>query len=124
MYAIRSYYDTSLDNIYFSQNNLIEFVNELYEYNGVRYYFFDETVITSYSIHYTKLYDFSSINHPFDKIKVFHTDRGSEFKNKAIDDLLETFSVDRSLSRKGLPYDNAVARITSYNVCYTKLLRK
>jgi len=34
---------TSLDNIYFSQNNLIEFVNELYEYNGVRYYFFDET---------------------------------------------------------------------------------
>lgn len=34
---------TSLDNIYFSQNNLVDFVNELYEYNGVRYFFFDET---------------------------------------------------------------------------------
>lgn len=52
---------------------------------------------------------FSTINHPFDKIQLFHTDRGSEFKNKAIDDLLSTFSVNRSLSRKGLPYDNAVA---------------
>ncbi|QEN05595.1 ATPase [Thiospirochaeta perfilievii] len=34
---------TSLDNIYFSQNNLIEFVNELYDVYGVRYFFFDET---------------------------------------------------------------------------------
>lgn len=34
---------TSLDNIYFSQNNLIEFVNELYDLYGVRYFFFDET---------------------------------------------------------------------------------
>ena len=34
---------TSLDNIYFSQNNLLEFVNELYEIYGVRYFFFDET---------------------------------------------------------------------------------
>ena len=43
---------------------------------------------------------------------IFHTDRGSEFKNVAIDDLLKTFNVDRSLSRKGLPYDNAVAEAT------------
>ena len=55
---------------------------------------------------------FSKIQHPFNKIQVFHTDRGSEFKNKAIDDLLKTFNVDRSLSRKGLPYDNAVAEAT------------
>jgi len=33
----------SLDNIYFSQNNLIEFVNQLYELYGIRYFFFDET---------------------------------------------------------------------------------
>ena len=33
----------SLDNMYFTQNNLIEFVNELYELYGVRYFFFDET---------------------------------------------------------------------------------
>ena len=34
---------TSLDNIYFTQNNLIEFVKELYDLYGVRYFFFDET---------------------------------------------------------------------------------
>lgn len=32
----------SLDNIYFSQNNLIDFVEELYEIYGVRYFFLDE----------------------------------------------------------------------------------
>ncbi|WP_028973901.1 hypothetical protein [Spirochaeta cellobiosiphila] len=41
---------------------------------------------------------FATINHPIDKIQIFHSDRGREFKNKAIDDLLKTFSVDRSLS--------------------------
>lgn len=43
------------------------------------------------------------------KISIFHTDRGNEFKNKIIDNLLETFNITRSLSRKGSPYDNAVA---------------
>lgn len=32
----------SIDNIYFSKNLLLDFVNELYEDYGVRYYFFDE----------------------------------------------------------------------------------
>ena len=32
----------SIDNIYFTRNNLVEFVNELYEDYGVRYFFFDE----------------------------------------------------------------------------------
>jgi uncharacterized protein len=32
----------SADNIYFSKNNLIDFVNELYEDYGVRYFFLDE----------------------------------------------------------------------------------
>lgn len=32
----------SIDNIYFTKNLLIDFVNELYEDYGVRYYFFDE----------------------------------------------------------------------------------
>jgi len=32
----------SIDNIYFSKNLLIDFVNELYEDYGIRYYFFDE----------------------------------------------------------------------------------
>lgn len=30
----------------------------------------------------------------------------------AIDELLEAFKVDRSLSKKGTPYDNAVAEAT------------
>lgn len=34
---------TSLDNIFFSQANIIEFVSELYDVYGVRYFFFDET---------------------------------------------------------------------------------
>lgn len=32
----------SLDNIYFTQTKLIDFVDELYEINGIRNYFFDE----------------------------------------------------------------------------------
>ena len=32
----------SIDNIYFSKNLLIDFVNELYEDYGIRYFFFDE----------------------------------------------------------------------------------
>ena len=62
-------------------------------------------VITSYSIHYTKLYEFLAALKPlgiepgksFDKSKVAKID-GKQFR--------------------------AIARITSYNVCYTKLLRK
>jgi putative transposase len=39
----------------------------------------------------------------------FHTDRGSEFDNYLIDEVLKTFQIKQSLSRKGNPYDNAVA---------------
>jgi transposase InsO family protein len=55
---------------------------------------------------------FSSIKVDLSKIQLFHTDRGSEFKNKLIDDALETFNIQRSLSMKGCPYDNAVAEAT------------
>jgi transposase InsO family protein len=55
---------------------------------------------------------FASIKHDLSKINIFHTDRGSEFKNNAIDGLLETFNISRSLSKKGCPYDNAVAEST------------
>ncbi|EUJ35770.1 IS3 family transposase, partial [Brochothrix campestris] len=42
----------------------------------------------------------------------FHTDRGKEFDNRLIDEALETFNIQRSLSMKGCPYDNAVAEAT------------
>lgn len=52
---------------------------------------------------------FASIQYRLDKISIFHTDRGNEFKNNVIDGVMETFNIERSLSKKGCPYDNAVA---------------
>ena len=37
---------------------------------------------------------------------------GNEFKNQVIDEILEAFNIERSLSMKGCPYDNAVAEAT------------
>ena len=54
----------------------------------------------------------NSINYDLSKIILFHADRGNEFKNQMIDDVLETFDIQRSLSAKGCPYDNAVAEAT------------
>lgn len=45
-------------------------------------------------------------------IRMFHTDRGSEYDNMLIDELLAGFQIDRSLSMSGCPYDNAVAEST------------
>ena len=42
-------------------------------------------------------------------IMVFHSDRGREYDNIKIDNILKTFKIERSLSRKGNPYDNAVS---------------
>jgi putative transposase len=52
---------------------------------------------------------FGSIQKDLRKIEYFHTDRGSEFKNKLIDEALETVEIKRSLSMKGCPYDNTVS---------------
>lgn len=46
------------------------------------------------------------------EVEMFHTDRGKEFDNKLISEALETFGIERSLSMKGCPYDNAVAEAT------------
>lgn len=55
---------------------------------------------------------FQTISHPLTEVKIFHTDRGKEFDNKLIDTILETFDIERSLNKKGCPYDNAVAEST------------
>src|SRR5690625_4755467 len=52
---------------------------------------------------------FASVPYNLNQIELFHTDRGSEFKNQLIDDALEVFGIERSLSEKDSPYDNAVA---------------
>lgn len=55
---------------------------------------------------------FASVKYNLNRLQLFHTDRGSEFKNQLIDEALEAFSIERSLSDKGTPYDNAVAEAT------------
>ena len=55
---------------------------------------------------------FATIPYNLTKLELFHTDRGSEFKNQLIDEALSTFDINRSLSNKGTPYDNAVAEAT------------
>lgn len=50
---------------------------------------------------------FATLGFPLTDIDVLRTDRGSEFANPGIDDLMEALDTRRSLSRKGDPYDNA-----------------
>ena len=56
---------------------------------------------------------FATLDFPLTDVQVFHTDRGSEFDNARIDELLDVFGIRRSLSRKGNPYDNAVVESTN-----------
>lgn len=51
---------------------------------------------------------FSNAAFPLTDIEVFHSDRGSELCNGEIDALLPAFGIERSVSRPGNPYDNAV----------------
>jgi transposase InsO family protein len=55
---------------------------------------------------------FATVSVPLDQIQIFHTDRGNEFDNMLIDEVLEVFNIQRSLSLKGCPYDNSVAEAT------------
>ena len=66
---------------------------------------------------------FASVEGNLSDIQWFHTDRGSEFKNRLIDETLTTFQIGRSLSMKGCPYDNAVAEAT-YKVMKTEFVNQ
>ena len=69
------------------------------------------------------VYDaFAKIKTNLKNICVFHTDRGSEFKNHLIDDFLKEFQIRRSLSAKGCPYDNAVAE-AQFKIIKTEFVR-
>ena len=52
-------------------------------------------------------------NYPLQDIKIFHSDRGNEYDNALIDNVINTFKIKRSLSNKGNPYDNAVSEATN-----------
>jgi putative transposase len=64
----------------------------------------------------------SSVKSNLNKISLFHTDRGNEFKNRIIEQTLEAFQIKRSLSMKGCPYDNAVAEAT-YKIFKTEFIK-
>ncbi|MCM3342069.1 IS3 family transposase [Paenibacillus sp. MER TA 81-3] len=66
---------------------------------------------------------FASVQGDLRQIQLFHTDRGSEFKNKLIDETLTTFQIGHSLSMKGCPYDNAVAEAT-FKVMKTEFIHQ
>lgn len=55
----------------------------------------------------------AALDFPISDIEVFHTNRGCEFGNAKIDDLLGAFGARRSLPKKGCPYDNAVDESTN-----------
>ncbi|MFI3226538.1 MAG: integrase core domain-containing protein, partial [Clostridia bacterium] len=58
---------------------------------------------------------FFSVQSDLRRIKLFHTDRGSEFKNEIVESILNAFNIARSLSHKGTPVDNSVAE-SMYNI--------
>ena len=58
---------------------------------------------------------FATVRFPLSGIEVFRADRGSEFANASIDETLGAFGIERSLPKKGCPYDNAA--IESVNNC-------
>ncbi|SHH27154.1 Integrase core domain-containing protein [Tepidibacter thalassicus DSM 15285] len=65
---------------------------------------------------------FLNCKYPLSEIKLFHTDRGNEFKNKTIDAVINAFNIERSLSNKGCPYDNAAAE-SLYNILKTEFVK-
>ena len=65
---------------------------------------------------------FQSVKENLKDIQIFHTDRGNEFKNQTIDETLKAFEIQRSLSHKGCPYDNAVAEAT-FKIIKTEFVR-
>ena len=56
---------------------------------------------------------FATLELPISGIEVSRTDRGSEFGNAGIGLMLEAFGIERSLSAKGRPCDNAVDESTN-----------
>ena len=64
-----------------------------------------------------------SIPYSLKDTELFHTDRGSEFVNSKLDQLLETNGIERSLSAPGTPYDNAVSERT-YRSYKTELVKQ
>ena len=66
---------------------------------------------------------FSKIRINLKQIQLFYTERGNEFKNKQIDEILKAFKIEGSFSVKGWAYDNAVAEAT-YKIIKTEFINQ
>ena len=75
------------------------------------------SVITSYSIHYTKLYDVL-ICGVVPQINIYAEPKDETEAKMTPEEYFKTLTPKAVLERA-----NKDIRITSYNVCYTKLLR-
>lgn len=51
---------------------------------------------------------FATVAFPLFDVDVFHSGRGSEFDDVALDEMFEVFGITRSLSKRGCPHGNAV----------------
>ena len=102
-------------------------------------YVIQTLVITSYSIHYTKLYDYEvieeclrrALQHLYQQRKreqlqqygqLLETNE-TELMNHVVTQLFSRIPEDVDSSLEFLNKMGYPIRITSYNVCYTKLLR-
>lgn len=62
-----------------------------------------------------------SVSQDIRDICIFHSDRGSEFKNEEIEKILNLGKIERSLSRPGKPVDNAVCE-SMYDIVKTEFI--
>ncbi|UZQ30503.1 MAG: IS3 family transposase [Spiroplasma phoeniceum] len=65
---------------------------------------------------------FNKLNFTLNDIKIFHTDQGSEFNNNLIYNFLTKNNIQKSYSKPGCPYDNAVAEST-YKIFKTEFIK-
>jgi transposase InsO family protein len=66
---------------------------------------------------------FKTIKIDLHTVRIFHTDRGSEYNNNVIDTILAKYSIVHSFSSPGNPYDNAVVEST-YNIIKTEFIKQ
>ncbi|PIT50121.1 hypothetical protein BHC48_01180 [Snodgrassella communis] len=62
----------------------------------------------------------SQIKQPLSSLHLFHSDRGKEFDNQLLDKCFNAYSIQRALSKKGCPYNNAATVFKSIKTEFVK----
>ncbi len=60
------------------------------------------------------------MHYNLNRLKLFHVDRGNEFKNKSIEQAHEAFSIKSSLSPKGKLYDYTALAESTFKTLKTE----